>query len=206
MLQPAQQGMNLELLEVGMSLSWAEKLVVVKCKNARKERRRADQPRWLFRPALEVLEERRVPSLVTLASFNSPVGAQPYAGLIRDGSGNLFGTTYEGGTSGDGTVFEVAAGTNTLTTLVSFNGTNGANPYAGVIEDSNGNLFGTTQGVPLGDGTVFKVAAGTTTLTTLASFSYATGHRPAAGLIEDGSGNLFGTTPSAGAYGYGTIF
>ena len=66
--------------------------------------------------------------------------------MIEDCSGNLFGTTSQGGTSGDGTVFEVAKGSGTITTLASFNGTNGANPYGGLIEDTSGNLFGTTSG------------------------------------------------------------
>ena len=50
----------------------------------------------------------------------------------------------DGGASGDGTVFEVAAGSGTITTLASFNGTNGASPDGGLVEDSSGNLFGTT--------------------------------------------------------------
>ena len=70
----------------------------------------------------------------------------PLAGLVEDSSGNLFGTTDDGGASGDGTVFELQPGSGTITTLASFNGTNGANPEAGLIEDSSGNLFGTTDG------------------------------------------------------------
>ena len=61
-----------------------------------------------------------------------------------DGSGNLYGTTDGGGANGDGKVFEVAKGSGTITTLASFNGTNGAEPYSGVIMDSSGNLYGTT--------------------------------------------------------------
>ena len=67
------------------------------------------------------------------------------AGLIMDSSGNLYGTTAAGGASGDGTVFELAHGSGTITTLASFNGTNGANPDAGLIMDSSGNLYGTTE-------------------------------------------------------------
>ena len=75
----------------------------------------------------------------TLVSFNGSNGANPYAGLIADANGDLFGTTYEGGANSDGTVFEIKnTGTvaapiyaSTPTTLVSFNGSNGANPMPG---------------------------------------------------------------------------
>ncbi len=90
-------------------------------------------------------------NLVTLASFDADpsstntFGANPSSGLIEDSAGNLFGTAAYGGAYGDGTIFEVAAGSGTITTLDSFNGDNGENPYAGLVEDSAGNLFGTAQ-------------------------------------------------------------
>ena len=78
----------------------------------------------------------------------APTGHVHQAGLIADAAGDLFGTTAYGGANGDGTVFEIAktAGgyATTPTTLVSFNGTNGAYPYAGLIADAAGDLFGTT--------------------------------------------------------------
>jgi hypothetical protein len=99
----------------------------------------------------------------TLASFNGTNGAYPTAGLIADANGNLFGTTYGGGANGYGTVFEIvktASGfANTPTTLVSFNGSNGAGPIAGLIADAKGDLFGTTAfGGAGGVGTVFEIA------------------------------------------------
>ena len=99
-------------------------------------------------------------TLSTLASFNSTNGANPDADLIEDGSGNLFGTTFAGGTNNDGTAFELTdgAGGYTLGTLVSFNGTNGANPYDGLIADSGGNLYGTASAGGVGNnGTVFEI-------------------------------------------------
>ena len=101
-----------------------------------------------------------------LVSFNRSKGFQPMAGLIADAKGNLFGTTLYGGASpgplGDGTVFEIvktASGyASTPTTLVSFNGNNGSLPYASLIADGNGNLFGTTSGGGTSSfGTVFEV-------------------------------------------------
>ena len=142
--------------------------------------------------------------MTTLVTFNLINGANPYAGLIMDGSGNLFGTTFYHGSSGYGTVFELAKQgggySNTVTTLASFNGSNGANPYAGLIMDGSGDLYGTTTGGgSSGYDTVFELAKQgggySNTVTTLASLGYYS----YAGLIMDGSGNLYGTT-------YGTVF
>ena len=99
-----------------------------------------------------------------------------------DSSGNLFGTTVRGGASNDGTVFELAHGSSTITTLASFNGTDGAQPEAALIMDSSGNLFGTTAtGGAANDGTVFELAHGSGTITTLASFNGTNGAEPVAG-------------------------
>ena len=107
-------------------------------------------------------------ALTTLASFDgsdwegplgNPDGNFPTGALIEDSSGNLYGTTYYGGTSVLGTVFKFDAATQSLTTLVSFNGQNGANPAAGLIVDPNGNLYGTAQfGGDSNDGTVFELS------------------------------------------------
>jgi uncharacterized repeat protein (TIGR03803 family) len=140
-------------------------------------------------------------SATTLASFNGTNGFRPMAGLIEDSSGNLFGTTSGGGTSSDGTLFEVQAGSGTVTTLASFNGTNGADPEDSLIEDINGNLFGTTAGSVSGYGTVFEMQAGSGTIVTLASFNGTNGARPLGALVEDSSGDLFGTA-SQGAQGW----
>ena len=146
-------------------------------------------------------------TITTLASFNLSNGANPDARLVEDSSGNLFGTTYMGGANGDGTVFEVQAGSGTITTLASFNGTNGQWSEAGLVEDSSGNLFGTTQySGANGEGTVFEVQAGSGTITTLASFNGTNGAGPEAGLVKDSGGNLFGTTVAGGANGDGTVF
>ena len=90
-------------------------------------------------------------------------GGSPYAGVIRDAAGNLYGTTLYGGSyAGCGVVFKVdTAGHETV--LYSFTGgADGANPYAGVIRDSAGNLIGTTRGggVAPGLGVVYLVDTG----------------------------------------------
>src|SRR6185437_8646583 len=154
-------------------------------------------------------------TLATLVSFNGANGAIPFGSLIADAAGDLFGTTVNGGANNDGTVFEikktVAGYTSTPTTLVSFNGTDGALPAGSLIADANGNLFGTTsEGGANGDGTVFeikKTAGGyASSPTTLVSFDGADGETPFGSLIADTNGNLFGTTAFGGANGDGTVF
>jgi uncharacterized repeat protein (TIGR03803 family) len=145
--------------------------------------------------------------VATLASFDGTDGANPVAGLVLDGSGNLYGTTSLGGPHADGTVFEIAAGSGAITTLASFAGANGAFPEAGLVQDGSGNLYGTTaSGGAHGDGTVFEVAKRSGAITRRASFNGANGAFPVAGLVMDGSGNLYGTTVFGGASGEGTVF
>jgi uncharacterized repeat protein (TIGR03803 family) len=147
------------------------------------------------------------PVATAIASFNGVNGSTPFGGLIADTAGNLYGTTYSGGANDQGTVFRVDYGTNAITTLATFNGANGARPYDGLIIDTAGNLYGTTQsGGANAFGTVFRVDAGTNTLTTLASFDGANGREPLASLIADTAGNLYGTTQLGGASDQGTVF
>jgi uncharacterized repeat protein (TIGR03803 family) len=157
------------------------------------------------------LETRLTPSLVTLASFDGSDGESPSGSLAIDGNGNLYGTTIDGGASDDGTVFELAKGSDTITTLASFDGTDGARPVGGVVLDGGGNLYGTTDGGGAANhGTVFELAHGSGTITALASFRGRNGSSPDAGVILDSRGNLYGTTVYGGAFGGtlgdGTIF
>jgi uncharacterized repeat protein (TIGR03803 family) len=150
---------------------------------------------------------------------NGTDGASPYAGLIFDAQGNLYGTTVAGGTYGAGTVFELSpngSGGWTETVLYSFNNndTDGQNPYAGVIFDGAGNLYGTTySGGTYGGGTVFELSPNggggwkeTVLHTFCAEINCTDGTRLYAGMIFDGAGNLYGTTQSGGTYGSGTVF
>ncbi len=152
--------------------------------------------------------------MTTLYSFCPQAGcadgAIPWAGLVQATNGNLYGTTSQGGTNGAGTVFEITP-TGQMTTLYSFCSqagcADGAVPYAGLVQATNGNLYGTTvDGGVNGDfGTVFEITpAGQ--LTTLHGFAYTDGAFPYAGLIQASDGNLYGTTLDGGANGYGTAF
>jgi uncharacterized repeat protein (TIGR03803 family) len=118
-------------------------------------------------------------TITTLASFNGANGRVPMGQLSMDAYGNLYGATFGGGAGNDGTVFEIARGSGTITTLASFNGSNGRNAFGGVALDAQGNLYGTTRlGGASNAGTVFEVASGSGVITTLASFNGSNGSRP----------------------------
>jgi uncharacterized repeat protein (TIGR03803 family) len=134
-------------------------------------------------------------------------GGYPFAGLIRDSAGNFYGTTNGGGSAGAGVVFKLDAKGNE-TVLYSFTGgSDGANPYAGLMRDSAGNLYGTTAvGGSASAGVVFKLdTAGNETV--LYSFTGGSdGGYPLAGLIRDSAGNLYGTTVAGGLAGGGVVY
>lgn len=140
-------------------------------------------------------------------------GEYPYGGLFRDEStGNLFGTTYGGGNPGPGTVFELPSGSSTDEVLLSTGELNvstyvyAANPYAGLVMDKYGNLYGTTVGGgTYGNGDVYELsppatAGGAWTWTELHSFGGVTGEgtSPMRRLWLDSLGNLHGTTSAGG--------
>ncbi|HKF50031.1 MAG TPA: choice-of-anchor tandem repeat GloVer-containing protein [Terracidiphilus sp.] len=145
-------------------------------------------------------------------------GGFPSAGLVMDAAGNLYGTTSNGGNlsgcsaSGCGVVFKVTP-SGTESVLYTFSGGgDGGTPFAGLIMDSAGNVYGTTSaggnltGCAGGCGVVFKVtpAGSESVLYTFTGGS--DGANPAAGLLMDASGILYGTTSVAGADGFGTVF
>ncbi len=119
--------------------------------------------------------------------------------------GNFYGITSFGGSNGKGTVFKITP-TNTITTLVNFNSTNGSFPKAGLIQGSDRNFYGTTNRGGSSDfGTVFKITS-TGSLTTLVNFTATDGSAPTAGLVQGNDGNFYGTTYSGGTSNKGTVF
>ena len=157
----------------------------------------------------------------TLYAFQGlPDAGFPYGGLIADSRGGLFGTSYFGGTSGLGAVFEIgvgAAGTVRTTAkesvLASFQGgTDASFPTSTLVFDAAGNLYGTssTGGNPSCDcGTVFKLTphSGGWDASVLHAFGGSDdGYSPSYGLTSDGKGNYFGVTPAGGIYRQGTVY
>jgi uncharacterized repeat protein (TIGR03803 family) len=156
-----------------------------------------------------------------LHSFGGTDGSSPYAGLVFDSKGDLFGTTYGGGADGFGTVFELTLSDGGWTETVLHSFTNGGShpcsfspgdgcyPRASVIFDTLGNLYGTTfYGGANGAGTVFELTPsnGGWTETILHSFTVADGFTANASLIFDSVGNLYSTTYYGGTDGEGTVF
>jgi uncharacterized repeat protein (TIGR03803 family) len=140
-------------------------------------------------------------------------GLYPYAGLVFDLAGNLYGATERGGSYGYGTVFRLVAngdGSWTESLIHSFNGYDGVGPEGSLIFDQQGNLYGTVGGGGNHErGAVFELIPnddGSWIESILHSFTFNDGYEPFAGLTFDQSGNLYGTTDGGGAYGWGTVF
>lgn len=137
-------------------------------------------------------------------------GGAPYGGMARDSAGNLYGTTYLGGTYNSGVVFKLThGGTESVVHSFGSSPTDGVFPTSNLTRDSSGNLYGTTQeGGAFSYGTVFEVSANGIE-TVLYSFKgpYVDGAGPVGGgLLRDTAGNLYGVTASGGAGGDGTVF
>ena len=150
----------------------------------------------------------------SLHSFVNTDGAFPWATLVQASDGNFYGTTQNGGNTacalGCGTIFRITP-SGKLTTF-SFDGTNGSQPFAGLVQVANGDFYGvTTTGGADNLGTVFKFTPNGG-LTTLYSFAADTGYSPLGGLVLASDGNFYGTASSGGPAtgqcnpGCGTIF
>jgi uncharacterized repeat protein (TIGR03803 family) len=152
-----------------------------------------------------------------LHTFDGGVdGANLVAGLIRDSAGNLYGTTYQGGSGqcnyqagGCGILFRIdPSGTETI--LHTFIGSDGAAPYGGLVQDAGGNIYGTTgmggsgpcQG---GCGIVFKFDSNGV-YSIVHSFAGVEGAVPLGDLILDAAGNLYGVTAAGGVANVGTVY
>ncbi|MGO8696185.1 MAG: choice-of-anchor tandem repeat GloVer-containing protein [Limisphaerales bacterium] len=148
---------------------------------------------------------------VTVRSFIDGMdGWNPIGALVQGSDGYLYGTTYSGGTNTCGTVFKITTN-GTLTSLYSFtNGLDGANPWAGVVQGTDGNFYGTASaGGAYSNGTVFKITS-TGAFTPLHSFRGGSdGKTPYGALMLASNGNFYGTTSGqngAGPLTSGTVF
>jgi uncharacterized repeat protein (TIGR03803 family) len=147
-------------------------------------------------------------TLTTLYSFTGGSdGANTYAGLVQGTDGNFYGTTPTGGTSSAGSVFRISPSGN-FTNLYSFTGgSDGGNPFATLVQGSDGNFYGTCNvGGTNGYGTVYQITP-SGTLTTLHSFIGADGEYPTSCVVQGTDGNFYGTTTGGPrSYDLGTVF
>jgi uncharacterized repeat protein (TIGR03803 family) len=158
--------------------------------------------------------------LLTFPYTDTTIGVYPSGALVFDSQGNLYGTTSQGGEYNSGIVYKLAPSGSTWTesVLYSFKGVDndGGNPEAGLVLDSEGNLYGTTAGGGTfslscydGCGTVFKLtdSGGKWQESVLYRFAAGLdGAEPSAPVILDSEGNVYGTTPYAGSGAGGTVF
>jgi uncharacterized repeat protein (TIGR03803 family) len=152
-------------------------------------------------------------TFTTLLSFDGTDGSAPAAAPVQAVDGNLYGTTYGAGAKRGGTVFKMSPA-GTLTTLYSFcsqpDCTDGYAPRAGLVQDTDGDFYGSTiNGGANDEGTIFKITS-SGTLTTLYSFcsqsGCADGSDTQGTLVRAGDGNFYGTAVENGTNREGTVF
>jgi uncharacterized repeat protein (TIGR03803 family) len=149
-----------------------------------------------------------------LHRFEGPDGANPAAAVTFDGSGNLYGTTYNGGANNDGVAFELtpkgAGWTEKVLHNFDNNNKDGFNPFSSLILDGAGNVYGVTVvGGTYGYGTAYELmpkAGGTWTEKVLVSFDDTDGASPYTHLNLGAAGDLFGTAANGGRYDEGVVF
>jgi uncharacterized repeat protein (TIGR03803 family) len=149
-----------------------------------------------------------------LWALNGVEGGAPRSGVVFDNAGNIYGTASSGGVFGGGTVFRLtraSGGGWSGASIFSFTGgANGCSPFGGVVFDSVGNLYGTTQLCGTDEvGTVFRLTPtiGQWQMSVIHTFTGAVdGAYPLTGVVFDSAGNLWGTTYYGGLFGNGTVF
>lgn len=148
-------------------------------------------------------------SVVFTFANSAKDGANPNGTPIVDSAGNIYGTTFTGGPSNKGVVYKLSrvSGKWTEQILHSFDGTYGANPFAGLASDSAGNLYGnTTQGGRFSDGVIYElVAASGYKFRALNAFGGENGNGAYGSMIMVG-GYLYGTTYQGGVNGDGVVY
>jgi uncharacterized repeat protein (TIGR03803 family) len=149
-------------------------------------------------------------TLTTIYPFSPDIeGNSAFCNLLLDSSGNLWGTTRNGGSGGAGTAFELTPsrgswGLNLLYSFAQYRGSQTA-----LIMDKQGNLYGTlVEGGKYGSGAVFKLTPSDDgwTYTSLHDFYGTDGYWPMGQIVMDGNGNLYGTASEGGPYKYGVVW
>ena len=131
----------------------------------------------------------------------------PFSSLTLASNGLYYGSTRQAGTNNDGTIYSFNPTNNELKEIISFNGVNGANPFADLTVGNNGILYGTTiSGGSTGSGVIFSFDTNTNSLTKIADFDGANGSTPYADLKAGGNGLFYGVTAGGGSHYQGTVY
>ena len=139
---------------------------------------------------------------------NASDGATPFDGVIQGSDGFLYGTTFNGGTNGNGTIFKINTNGSIYSVLYRFtNSPDGSNPYGGLVQGQDGALYGTTENGGTGPGTVFKISTNGDNYVVLHSFTNSTdASQPFGRLVQANNGLLYGTTFAGGTQFVGAVF
>jgi uncharacterized repeat protein (TIGR03803 family) len=139
-------------------------------------------------------------------------GIEPFIGLVRDPSGNLYGAAGSGGSMGGGTIFELSPSGGSYSFSViyqNFPEDDGGGAGSRLVMDQAGNLYGTAGNVGAhGQGMVYKLSrnGSSWTLTDLHDFNGSDGYEPEGDIVRDANGNIYGTTYAGGAHGFGVVW
>jgi uncharacterized repeat protein (TIGR03803 family) len=138
-----------------------------------------------------------------LKNFGGTDGANPYGNLVQATNGKLYGVTYGGGNNNSGVIFSFDPSSSTYSKLMDFGGANGAYPYGGLVQASDGKLYGMTNGGGSNSyGVIFSYNPSTSTYIKLMDFGGANGARPNGNLMQANDGKLYGLTTIGGKYMY----
>ena len=152
------------------------------------------------------------PAITLKGSFDGANGYGPYAALTSAGNGKFYGTTFinlNGSDVGSGVIFEYdPSGSGSITLKGSFDGANGAGPYAALTSAGNGKFYGTTGGGGVNNaGAILEFdPSGSGSITLKGSYDGTNGRYPFAALTSAGNGKFYGTTAGGGVNGFGAIF
>jgi uncharacterized repeat protein (TIGR03803 family) len=146
-------------------------------------------------------------AVTTLYSFTNKFdGSQPYAGLVLGNDGNFYGTCFDGGSNGFGSIFKISS-SGAFTPLHSFSFIDGETPTAGLTLGADGNFYGTTFGGGTNDyGTVFQISSNGVFASLYSFTNGIDGANPYAGLAQGGNGAFYGTTSGGGVNNNGVFF
>ena len=143
-----------------------------------------------------------------LHSFDGTYGSEPWSGLIQASDGNFYGTTYTGGATNSGVIFKMTPG-GKFTVLHSMNGTtDGAFPFAALVEATDGNFYGANSDVATagaGTGTLFRITP-TGHFKALYTFSGNRHGEPFITLVQHTNGKFYGETEFGGTANAGKFY